>query len=66
MNDEILLISVLLHFKPNFRPKYRIRNFVFTSFCCHKEGHVKKDCPIWKKILKDEAKNSTLKVGVNV
>jgi hypothetical protein len=35
-------------------------------FCCHKEGHVKKDYPIWKKILEDEAKNSTPKVGVNV
>jgi hypothetical protein len=35
-------------------------------FCCHKEGHVIKDCPIWKKILENEAKNSTLKVGVNV
>jgi hypothetical protein len=35
-------------------------------FCCHKEGHVKKDYPIWKKILEDETKNSTPKVGVNV
>jgi hypothetical protein len=35
-------------------------------FCCWKEGHVKKDCPIWKKIMKDEVKNSTSKVRVNV
>jgi hypothetical protein len=66
MNDQILLVLVLLHFSPNFKLKYRIRNYVFTSSCCRKEGHVKKDCPIWKKILEDEAKNCTPKVGVNV
>jgi hypothetical protein len=35
-------------------------------FCCHKEGHVKKDYLIWKKILEDEAKNTTPKVGFNL
>jgi hypothetical protein len=35
-------------------------------FCCRKEGHVIKDCPIWKKIIEDEPKTSTPKVGINV
>jgi len=25
-----MLILILLHFSPNFRPEYRIRDFVFT------------------------------------
>jgi hypothetical protein len=34
-------------------------------FCCHKE-HVRVDCPIWKKVMEEEEKNSKLKVGINV
>jgi hypothetical protein len=35
-------------------------------FCCHKEGHVRGYCLVWKKAMEEEEKNSKLKVGINV
>ncbi len=35
-------------------------------FYCQKENHAKNDCHVWKKIIKEEEKNSKPKVGVNV
>ncbi len=36
-----------------------------SCFYCHK-GHVGVDCPIWKKVMEEEEKNSKPKVGINV
>jgi len=30
MNEQTLLVLVLLHFGPNFRLEYKIRDYVFT------------------------------------
>jgi hypothetical protein len=35
-------------------------------FYYQKEGHVKNDCLVWKKVIEEEEKNSKPKVGVNV
>ncbi len=35
-------------------------------FYCHKKGHVRVNCPIWKKVMEEEEKNSKPKVGINV
>jgi hypothetical protein len=35
-------------------------------FCCWKEGHVKVDCLVWKKVMEEEEKNSKPKVGINI
>ncbi len=34
--------------------------------CCHKEGHVKAECLMWKKVMEEEEKNSKPKVWINV
>jgi hypothetical protein len=31
MNEQTLLVLVLLHFNPNCRPWYKIRNSIFTT-----------------------------------
>jgi hypothetical protein len=40
MNEQTLLVLVLLHFSPNFRLEYRIRDFVFTTFDVDVEANV--------------------------
>jgi hypothetical protein len=31
-----------------------------------KEGHVRANCPMWKKVMEEAKKNSKPKVGINV
>ncbi len=61
------------HGQHNFKNHYNqcgynqnngFRQISIKCFCCHK-GHVKKDCPIWKKVMEEEEKKSRPKVGVN-
>ncbi len=35
-------------------------------FCSWKEGHVRNDYLVWKKVIEEEEKNSKPKVGINV
>jgi hypothetical protein len=35
-------------------------------FYCQKEGHIRNDCFVWKKVIERKEKNSKLKVGINV
>lgn len=35
-------------------------------YCYKKEGHVKANCPMWKKVMEEEENNSKPKVGINV
>jgi hypothetical protein len=37
-----------------------------SVFVLLKEGHVKKDCLMWKRILKEENKDCKPKVGMNM
>jgi len=36
------------------------------KICCRKEGHVRKDCPVWKCICEEETIGIKPKVGVNI
>jgi hypothetical protein len=35
-------------------------------FCYRKEGHVKVNCQVWKKIMEEEENNCKMKVEINV
>jgi hypothetical protein len=54
----------------NIISKLIIRTIYFVKmlwcFYCRKEGHVRNDCLVWKKVIEKEKKNSKPKVGVNV